>query len=237
MLDAVLRAPVAFFDATPSGRLLNRFSSDLSSIDDEVMDELFLMVDAACALAAVVAVVVCLAPWLTLAWAPVLAVTYGIARRYLATSRELKRLDSTTRSPLYTAFSELLEGLSTIRAFGRGRLFAAKNDRALDAHTAAELALWVSNRWLVFRLQVVSACVFFSVGLYAVLAARGTLPAVGSPTAVGLVLLYATQRVAGPENGGARTSYLRGERFAIRRLEASARTSRTETEMIPRPRR
>ena len=122
------------------------------------------MVDAGCSLVAVVGVVAALVPWIIVAWGPVLAATGFIARKYLATSRELKRLDSTTRSPIYSGFGETLDGLSTIRAFGRGALRAAHHDALLDAHTKAELAVWVANRWLVIRLQLLSAVIFFAVG-------------------------------------------------------------------------
>ena len=114
----------------------------------------------------------------------------------LPRSRELKRLDSTTRSPIYSGFSELLDGLSTVRAFGKQALHEAKNDLKLDDHTKCELALWTSNRWLVFRLQLLSGVIFACVALYAVLASeQNAVPPVGTATALGLVLLYATQWV------------------------------------------
>ena len=195
MLARLLGAPLAFFERTPSGRLLNRFSSDLASVDDELMDELYLFVDASASLVAVVVVVVALVPLVVVAWVPVLLATSRVAGRYLATSRELKRLDSTTRSPIYGGFSEALDGLSTIRAFAREALEAGKHEKLVDAHSAAELALWTSNRWLVLRLQLLSAVIYVAVAAYAVLAAERAAPAPGSTTALGLVLLYATQWV------------------------------------------
>ncbi|KAH8075935.1 ATPase [Aureococcus anophagefferens] len=191
MLARLLGAPLAFFERTPSGRLLNRFSSDLASVDDELMDELYLFVDAAASLVAVVVVVVALVPLVVVAWVPVLLATSRVAGRYLATSRELKRLDSTTRSPIYGGFSRRRRPLDDPP---RGAE-AGKHEKLVDAHSAAELALWTSNRWLVLRLQLLSAAIYVAVAAYAVLAAERPAPAPGSTTALGLVLLYATQWV------------------------------------------
>ncbi|KAH8066129.1 ATPase [Aureococcus anophagefferens] len=187
MLARLLGAPLAFFERTPSGRLLNRFSSDLASVDDELMDELYLFVDAAASLVAVVVVVVALVPLVVVAWVPVLLATSRVAGRYLATSRELKRLDSTTRSPIYGGFSE---ALSTIRVARRSggqarkarRRALRRGARLVDVEPVARAPPPAAERGHLRRRR----------GL-AVLAARARRA--GSTTALGLVLLYATQWV------------------------------------------
>ena len=166
MLAKVLRAPLAWFDATPSGRLLNRFSSDLAAVDTEVMDELSTMVDNTCSVAAIVLVIVGTFPPMCAVLLPVVAVSGGVGWVYQRTSQELKRLDSTTRSPIYQAFGEALGGLDTLRAMGHGDLMRRRFGQAVDDHTRAEFYLWISNRWLVIRLQALSSAVAASLGAY-----------------------------------------------------------------------
>ena len=82
----------------------------LAAVDTEVMDELYTMVDNAATFVAIVAVVVASYWQLLVVMAPVVAVSVGVGMVYQRTSQELKRLDSTTRSPIYGQFSELLSG-------------------------------------------------------------------------------------------------------------------------------
>ena len=74
---------------------------------------------------------------------------------YLATSRELKRLDATTKSPIFASFSELLAGVSTVRAFGQGPRFIAENEAKVDRNQAAYHASINTNRWLAVRLEFI----------------------------------------------------------------------------------
>ena len=120
---------------------------------------------------------------------PIAIASAAVGQFYLRSSRELKRLDSTTRSPIYGGFSELLTGLATVRAFGSAQFFVDEFREAQDTHTRAELYLWICNRWLAGRLQVLSAFVSVSVGAYS-LSGGG-----GGQLSAGLVLLYACQYV------------------------------------------
>ena len=127
-------------------------------------------------------------------------------------SKELKRLDSTTRSPIYGQFSELLQGLDTVRALQEQAHFATRFAKAVDTHTRAELYLWLCNRWLVIRLQCLSATIAVAIGAYVLFFNQSTgssSPSYGSDDdngsddskgngeqaqlTAGIVLLYATQ--------------------------------------------
>ena len=119
MLAAVLRAPVLFFDTNPVGRVLNRFSRDLSCMD-ELLPETFL--DAIQMLLFCVSAIVLpsvLNPWIVLALLPLLAVFWMFAKYYVKTSRELRRLEALNRSPVFSHFSDTLEGLVTIRTYNK----------------------------------------------------------------------------------------------------------------------
>ena len=123
MVVSVLQAPVLFFDLNPVGRILNRFSKDVGCAD-EVLPKTFLeSIQFILLLVASVVVPISTNPWLLFAVVPVVALAVLIARYYLRTSRELKRLQSICRSPVFSHITETIEGLETIRTRGRQRDF------------------------------------------------------------------------------------------------------------------
>jgi len=89
---------------------------------------------------------------------------YYVAKAYLNTSRELKRLESVSRSPIYGQFSETLAGASTIRAYGHESRFTRQAEDRVDTNHRSFFYLWVSNRWLCLRTDMISACVVFLSG-------------------------------------------------------------------------
>lgn len=99
-----------------------------------------------------------------------------VANYYLYTSRELKRLDSTTRSPIYSIFSETATGTTVIRAFGAEKRFVDENYKRVDTNHRAFFYLWVSNRWLAIRTDCLGAFVVFFCGL-AILIGMGSIDA------------------------------------------------------------
>jgi ATP-binding cassette subfamily C (CFTR/MRP) protein 1 len=109
-------------------------------------------------------------------------------RYYLATSRELKRLDAVSRSPIYAWFSESLAGLSTIRAFNQQSVFIARNENYLDRNQMCYLPSTSVNRWLAVRLELVGATIIF---VTALLAVTGLITTGVDAGLVGLVLSYA----------------------------------------------
>lgn len=119
-------------------------------------------------------------------------IEYGILylpnRYYLATSRELQRLNAVSRSPILSWFSESLNGLSTIRAFGQQAIFTEINERRVDRNQMCYLPSTTVNRWLAVRLEFIGASIIFISSLLAV----GTLMTSGVDAGlVGLVLSYA----------------------------------------------
>ena len=109
-------------------------------------------------------------------------------RYYLATSRELQRLNAVSRSPIISWFSESLGGLSTIRAFGQQANFTEINERRVDRNQMCYLPGTTVNRWLAVRLEFIGASIIFISSLLAV----GTLMTSGVDAGlVGLVISYA----------------------------------------------
>lgn len=118
LLYNVMRLPMSFFDTTPLGRVLNRFSKDLDVIDNVLpMTMRFWMVMFFAVLSVFVVISYSTPIFLAVAF-PMLILYYFIQRFYVATSRQLKRIESITRSPIYTHFSETITGQSTIKAYG-----------------------------------------------------------------------------------------------------------------------
>lgn len=186
LLLSVTRAQFKFFDSTPLGQLMNRFSKDLEAIDQEVAP---IAVGVLGCLATVVCIVVLISvitPRFLIA-ALFISITYfAIGKFYLSSSTDLKRLESVQRSPLYQQFGETLSGVTTIRAYGDEKRFIRDNQCRVDTHHRPFIYLWAANRWLALRVDVTGAMVSFFAGVFIILSV-GKIDA----GAAGLSLTYA----------------------------------------------
>ncbi|KAJ9087834.1 hypothetical protein DSO57_1029153 [Entomophthora muscae] len=189
MLMAVIRAPMSFFDTTPLGRIMNRFSKDQSSID-EILPRAFgsYISTAMRVIFTVIVISYSTPPFLALI--VLLGFFYfKMQGYYLTSSRELKRLDSTTRSPIFSHFQETLAGVASIRAYEQQQRFAARSEKQLEANLEAYYLSLSVNRWLGVRLEFLGAIIIFSAALLAVLTLAYGLPI--APKVVGMSLTYA----------------------------------------------
>ena len=123
MVLAVLQAPVVFFDSNPVGRIMIRFSKDVSCMDEVLPKTFFMSIQLVLLLFASILVPTVSNPWLLLCVVPITLFAMLISRYYLKTSRELKRLESVCRSPVFSHISETLDGLETIRTRGHQKDF------------------------------------------------------------------------------------------------------------------
>ncbi|XP_041822005.1 ATP-binding cassette sub-family C member 4-like isoform X1 [Chelmon rostratus] len=190
MFSAVIRTPVRFFDVNPIGRILNRFSKDISQMDSTLP---ITFVDFYQLLLQNVGVVVVAASVIPLILVPVvpLLIFFLYSRRYyLRTSRDIKRLESTTRSPVFSHLSSSLQGLWTIRALrAQGRLKKAFEAHQ-DLHSEAWFLFLMTSRW--FALRIDSICsLFITFATFGCILLRDGLEA----GEVGLVLTYAVTLV------------------------------------------
>jgi ABC-type multidrug transport system fused ATPase/permease subunit len=184
----VLRAPLAFFHVTPSGRLLNRFSSDLGRVDDQLPAALFDVLQTGFVLLGTFVLVAVAVPVVLPVFLPLVAAFWWLRRRYVATSREVKRLEAVTRSPVYASFSATLRGLPTVRAFGAGPRFHLAFARALAQNGAWWHAFIASARWVGFRLDSICTVVAFA-AIFLSMAMRASV----SVAVLGLALNYVIQ--------------------------------------------
>uniref|UniRef100_A0A8C0RI89 ATP binding cassette subfamily C member 10 n=1 Tax=Canis lupus familiaris TaxID=9615 RepID=A0A8C0RI89_CANLF len=188
LLCRVLMAPVTFFDSTPAGRVLNRFSSDVACADDSLPFTLNILLANAAGLLGLLAVLGSGLPWLLLLL-PVLSVLYyRVQRHYRASSRELRRLSSLTLSPLYTHLADTLAGLPVLRAAGATSRFEEENQRLLELNQRCQFAASATIQWLDIRLQLMGATVVSAIAGIALVQHQQGLT---NPGLVGLSLSYA----------------------------------------------
>ena len=129
MVVALLQAPVLFFDLNPAGRILNRFSKDVGCMDELLPQRFLYSIQLVLLLFTSVIVPSVANPWLLFAIVPLTVLVLYISKYYLKTSRELKRLESISRSPVFSHISETLNGLDTIRTRRRQREFVDQFNR------------------------------------------------------------------------------------------------------------
>ncbi|KAF9199094.1 hypothetical protein BGZ49_010827 [Haplosporangium sp. Z 27] len=189
MLHSVLRSPMIFFDTTPMGRILNRFSKDQSTIDEVLPRSFSGYSRTLFQVASVLVVVTMSTPSFFIIIFPFSFVYLWLQRYFLATSREIRRLDSVSRSPVFAHFQETLGGISTIRAYRQQDRFIHGNEHRLDQNLRAFYPSIAGNRWLAFRLESLSSIIIFGSAFLAVLSLARNISV--DPGLVGLSLTYA----------------------------------------------
>ncbi|XP_027249742.1 multidrug resistance-associated protein 4 isoform X3 [Cricetulus griseus] len=186
MFESILKAPVLFFDRNPIGRILNRFSKDIGHMDDLLPLTFLDFIQTLLLVVSVIAVAAAVIPWIIIPLVP-LAIIFLVLRRYfLETSRDVKRLESTTRSPVFSHLSSSLQGLWTIRAYKAEERFQELFDAHQDLHSEAWFLFLTTSRWFAVRLDAICA-VFVIVVAFGSLILAKTLDA----GQVGLALSYA----------------------------------------------
>nr|XP_046179705.1 ATP-binding cassette sub-family C member 4-like [Oncorhynchus gorbuscha] len=186
MFNSILRTPVRFFDINPIGRVLNRFSKDIGQLDAALPWTFVDFIQIFLQIIGVVAVAASVIPWILIPLVPLVIVFLFLRRYFLQTSRDVKRLESTTRSPVFSHLSSSLQGLWTIRAFRAEERFQNTFDTYQDLHSESWFLFLVTSRWFAVRLDGMCA-VFVTITAFGCLLLRDQVEA-GS---VGLALSYA----------------------------------------------
>jgi ABC-type multidrug transport system fused ATPase/permease subunit len=202
MFQALLFAPMSFYDTTPSGRLLNLFAADIKAIDETLISQLNGSLSLIFMMLAVIGTVVSVVPLMVVPLIPLFWFYGWLQWIYRNTARELKRFDSTTQSPVFNHFAESLNGLATIRAFRCEPRMLQETQRRVDANSRFWTKNNFVNRWLGLRLDWIGASLVGCTALACVLAIRFDLIAL-DPGLVGLVLSY-TATLTGLLNWGVR---------------------------------
>ncbi|KAL3475117.1 hypothetical protein BJX99DRAFT_230254 [Aspergillus californicus] len=186
LLKTVMHAKFKFFDSTPLGQLMNRFSKDVEAVDQEVAPVAIGMLHSLASVIMIVILISAITPGFLFAAVFIGIIYFALGAIYLNSSRDMKRLESVQRSPLYQQFGETLNGIVTIRAYGDGPRFLVDNHCRINAYNRPHIYLWASNRWLACRVDIVGALVSFMTAVF-VLLNVGRIDA----GAAGLSLTYA----------------------------------------------
>ncbi|EDW64800.1 ATP-binding cassette sub-family C member 10 [Drosophila virilis] len=187
LLKHVMFAKFNFFDVTSVGRILNRFSSDTNTVDDSLPFILNILLAQLAGLVGALCVSLYAMPWLVLIIIPMVPIYLNLQQRYRHASRDIKRLSSNAMSPLYTHFTETLEGLSTIRSMRASGRFQRDFQGKLEESTKAQLSAAAAQQWLALRLQLLGSLLVGGAGLLAAITASHTT----NPGLVGLCISYA----------------------------------------------
>ncbi|KAI9460421.1 P-loop containing nucleoside triphosphate hydrolase protein [Boletus coccyginus] len=188
MLDSVMRAPLSFFEMTPTGRILNLFSRDIYVVDLLLGRVIQNLARTTATTASIVLVIGFSFPPFIIAVIPLSWFYYRVTVYYLSTSRELKRLDAASKSPIFAWFSESLSGVSTIRAYNQQGIFIAQNEHRVDRNQMCYLPSTTVNRWLAVRLEFVGSVIILCTAILSVAAVATSNVDAGL---VGMVLSYA----------------------------------------------
>jgi ABC-type multidrug transport system fused ATPase/permease subunit len=185
LLGSVLRAPMSFFEGTPVGRILNRFSRDIEAVDQQIPRSVHESLGCVLNILMTLGVVVLVSPAALVAIVPVAVIYWRVQRVYRPSSREGQRLDSVTRSPIFALYAESLAGLPVIRAYGAGARFEKELLGYLTLNGRAFYTIVSANRWLGVRIETLGACVVACAAFTAVLRFGGGAAAAAGASGAG----------------------------------------------------
>ncbi|MED6193419.1 Canalicular multispecific organic anion transporter 2 [Stylosanthes scabra] len=156
----LFRAPMSFFDATPSGRILNRASTDQSAVDINIPNQLWAVTYNLCFILGSIAVMSQAAWQVCIIFIPVVACCIWYQQYYSASARELARLVGICQAPVIQHFSETISGSTTIRAFEQESRFGDISMKLADKYSLPKLFSACAMEWLCFRLDILSSLTF-----------------------------------------------------------------------------
>ncbi|KAL5795158.1 hypothetical protein ACOSP7_003752 [Xanthoceras sorbifolium] len=186
MLHSVFRAPMAFFDSTPTGRILNRASTDQSVLDLELAARLGWCAFSIIQILGTIAVMSQVAWEVFVIFIPVTAICIWYQQYYIPTARELARLAEIQRAPILHHFAESLSGAATIHAFDQEDRFTNANLSLIDNHSRPWFHNFTAMEWLSFRLNLLSNFVFAFSLIVLVSLPEGII----NPSLAGLAVTY-----------------------------------------------
>ncbi|KAJ2209219.1 hypothetical protein IW139_000004 [Coemansia sp. RSA 353] len=211
--ERVLRSPMSFFDTTPLGRILNRFTRDIDSLDLALCDFFRQFYQNIGRSASAFVTISILVPVFLVALVPLLVASWGLIYVYLRTSVEIQRVAAISRSPLYAHYTETLQGLSTIRAYRAQERYIAQADFMLDNANRPHWYSLAVQSWIWLRVDYLSHLLTLVICLIIV-----AQPTRWDAAAVGLMLVQATQMGAYATYAGRGWSELQNNMNSVERV-------------------
>ncbi|KAH7890193.1 P-loop containing nucleoside triphosphate hydrolase protein [Phlebopus sp. FC_14] len=185
-LRGVLNAPMWWFESQPIGRIMNRFSKDLEAVDQRLLPQLYQLVGGFGSLLSTTAILAYSTPIMLAFLFPIVIVYWFVLRFYRNSLRELKRLESTQRSPLQSRISETLDGIPTIMAYRRETDFANAVGGLLDISNKPTFLRQNAEIWVTLRMEMMSSLIVF------ILAMLAHTKVIGNTTQFALALTYSS---------------------------------------------
>ncbi|XP_052411046.1 ATP-binding cassette sub-family C member 9-like isoform X3 [Carassius gibelio] len=168
LLNKIIHAPIRFFDVTPLGQILNRFSADTNIIDQHIPPTLESLTRSTLLCLSAIGVIAFVTPTFLIALVPLAVAFYFIQKYFRVASKDLQDLDDSTQLPLLCHFSETAEGLTTIRAFRHEARFKQRMLELTDTNNTAYLFLSAANRWLEVRTDYLGAVIVLTAAVAAI---------------------------------------------------------------------
>jgi ATP-binding cassette, subfamily C (CFTR/MRP), member 1 len=184
-LTRVLRAPMSFFDTTPLGRITNRFSKDVDSMDNNLTDAMRMYFLTLGMIISVFALIIAYFHFFAVALGPLFILFLFAASYYRSSAREIKRHEAVLRSTVFARFSESISGVSSIRAYGLQKYFTMRVREAIDDMNSAYYLTFANQRWLAVRLDFIGNMLVLTVAILVVTDRFNV-----NPSIAGLVLSY-----------------------------------------------
>ncbi|KXZ51207.1 hypothetical protein GPECTOR_13g694 [Gonium pectorale] len=184
LLDHILALPKSFFDTNPAGRILNRFSRDTDIMDSTLAASLIQFAGSVATYIAILIVITIATKWFGIALVPLTIIYFTIQRYYIPAARELQRIESVSRSPIYSRFAEALLGVATIRAYRLEAHFVAASDGLMERNAHAFITQKLASSWLASRLDMLGLAILTLCGALVI---QGGI----DPGMAGLALVYA----------------------------------------------
>jgi ATP-binding cassette subfamily C (CFTR/MRP) protein 1 len=168
-VERTLGAPIAFFDVTPLGRILNRFSSDMTTIDEDLSQTISQLVNSIFQCFGAVGAIAGATKGTFLGLLiPILWIYERIQRYFRQSNTAIARLEAVSRSPIYADFSQALTGVSSIRAYGESKRFVHHLEERVDSNTIAGILTQLASQWLAIRLDFIGSLTSFFIAVLAV---------------------------------------------------------------------
>ena len=184
-MTRVLRAPMSFFDTTPLGRITNRFSKDVDTMDNALTDAMRMYFFTLAMITSVFILIIVFFHYFAVALGPLFLMFIFSSAYYRASAREMKRHEAVLRSSVFSRFSEAVSGTSSIRAYGLQERFIKGIRDAVDNMNSAYYLTFSNQRWLAVRLDCIGNLLVFTTGVLVVTSRFNV-----SPSISGLVLSY-----------------------------------------------
>nr|CAD1843167.1 unnamed protein product [Ananas comosus var. bracteatus] len=186
-MDSVFKAPMLFFDSTPTGRIVTRASSDMSILDFDIPYTLAFVISGAIEITGTIIIMVSVTWQVLFVAIPAIILILYIQRYYIASARELVRINGTTKAPIMNYTAESMLGVVTIRAFAMTKRFIQNNLQLIDTDAALFFHTIAALEWVLLRVEALQILIIITASVFLVFLTEGTT----APGFLGLCLSYA----------------------------------------------